>query len=105
MAYSASPMSAEGALNDVLRSGNDIICAGYCMYGSATDFVVTFGEGTHRFTLDDTLGEFIYIDQMKFPPDASAKRSTLSTRGTPSCGRRTCSRRLLSSAQAPSHIL
>merc|ERR1711998_111574 len=74
MAYSASPMSAEGALNDVLRSGNDIICAGYCMYGSATDFVVTFGDGTHRFTLDDTLGEFIYVDQLKFPADAECKK-------------------------------
>ena len=37
-------------------------------YGSATDFVVTFGRGTHRFTLDETLGEFIYVDQVSCLP-------------------------------------
>ena len=37
-------------------------------YGSATDFVVTFGRGTHRFTLDETLGEFIYVDQVPCLP-------------------------------------
>eukprot|EP00752_Nemacystus_decipiens_P008832 g7883.t1 len=36
--------------------------AGYCMYGSATELVLTFyGSGVHRFTLDPSLGEFIHI--------------------------------------------
>ena len=30
---------------DVLRPGTDVIAAGYCMYGSATDFVLTFRDG------------------------------------------------------------
>jgi fructose-1,6-bisphosphatase len=34
---------------------------------SATDLVVTFGHGVHRFTLDPTLGEFIHI-QVLSPP-------------------------------------
>ena len=37
--------------------------AGYCMYGSATELVMTFyGSGVHRFTLDPSLGEFIHIE-------------------------------------------
>ncbi|CAM9291378.1 unnamed protein product [Choristocarpus tenellus] len=49
-------------MEDVLRSGTDIKVAGYCMYGSATELVITFyGSGVHRFTLDPSLGEFIHI--------------------------------------------
>lgn len=54
---------------DILREGNDIVAAGYCMYGSATELVVTFGHGVHRFTLDPTLGEFIHVQgHLQFPP-------------------------------------
>ena len=49
----AGPASAE----DILRTGNDIVVAGYCMYGAATELVVTFkGKGVHGFTLDPSLG-------------------------------------------------
>lgn len=43
--------------------------AGYCMYGSATELVMTFyGSGVHRFTLDPSLGEFIHIkSDVKIP--------------------------------------
>eukprot|EP00904_Undaria_pinnatifida_P006943 jgi/Undpi1/3379/HiC_scaffold_15.g06752.m1 len=52
-----------GNIADVLRAGTDIKVAGYCMYGSATELVMTFyGSGVHRFTLDPSLGEFIHIE-------------------------------------------
>ena len=44
---------------DILRPGREMICAGYCCYGSATEMVITYGKGVQRFTLDPSLGEFI----------------------------------------------
>jgi fructose-1,6-bisphosphatase I len=37
------------------------------MYGSAIDVVITFMNGVHRFTLDDSIGEFVYIGPVAFP--------------------------------------
>lgn len=61
-------------VTDILRSGNEvrysymqymcihlllnhaawfmaqIICAGYCAYGSATEMVITYGRGVQRFS-------------------------------------------------------
>lgn len=55
-------------MDDILRAGTAIVAAGYCMYGSATDMVLTFGHGVHRFTLDPTLGEFIHTQgPVRFP--------------------------------------
>lgn len=59
--------SAEPTVADILRPGTEMVAAGYCMYGSATDFVVTFGKGVHRFTLDDSVGEFVHFGPMTFP--------------------------------------
>mmetsp|Transcript_16589 Transcript_16589/g.21957 ORF Transcript_16589/g.21957 Transcript_16589/m.21957 type:complete len:346 (-) Transcript_16589:281-1318(-) len=47
-------------VQDALNSGNDLVVSGYCMYGSATDMVVTFGSGVHRFTYDPSIGEFVH---------------------------------------------
>lgn len=44
---------------DFLQPGTQQVCAGYCLYGSATMMVLTIGEGTHGFTLDPAIGEFI----------------------------------------------
>lgn len=47
-------------VDDILRPGNEIVCAGYCAYGSATELVLAYGvHGVQRFTLDPSLGEFI----------------------------------------------
>ena len=62
-----TPAGTEPGNADVLRPGTDVIAAGYCMYGSATDFVLTFRDGVHRFTLDDSIGEFVYTGAMSFP--------------------------------------
>merc|ERR1711990_195788 len=46
-----------GTEADIMRTGNDIVAAGYCMYGAATELVVVFkGNGVQRFTLDPSLG-------------------------------------------------
>ena len=50
-----------GTTADILRTGNDIVAAGYCMYGAATELVICFkGSGVERFALDPSLGEFIH---------------------------------------------
>lgn len=51
----SDPASAK----DILRSGREMISAGYCAYGSATELIVTYGHGVQRFTLDPSIGEFI----------------------------------------------
>lgn len=45
---------------DFLRTGNDIVCSGYCLYGSSVHFLLTTGGGSvNGFTLDPAIGEFI----------------------------------------------
>jgi len=70
-----SPKGGPADMGDVLRAGNDIIVAGYCMYGAATELVVTFkGRGVHRFTLDPSLGEFMHIEaDVKIPAGGGKK--------------------------------
>jgi len=63
------------SVNDILRTGNDIMVAGYCMYGAATELVITFkGHGVHRFTLDPSLGEFIHIQAHVKLPEGGGKK-------------------------------
>ncbi|KAI9140239.1 fructose-1-6-bisphosphatase [Paraphysoderma sedebokerense] len=50
---------SKGTLDDVLRPGREMVCAGYCMYGSSTTFVMTTGNGVNGYTLDPSIGEFI----------------------------------------------
>lgn len=55
-------------VEDILRPGTEMVCAGYCAYGSATELVITYGCGVERFTLDPSLGEFILTaENMKLP--------------------------------------
>merc|ERR1712100_822647 len=57
-----------GNVNDILRKGTQLSAAGYCMYGSATQLVVTFGKGVHCFTMDPSLGEFVLTQRdLKIP--------------------------------------
>ena len=44
---------------DFLRRGREQVCAGYIIYGSSTMLVYTTGSGSHGFTLDPSLGEFL----------------------------------------------
>ncbi|CAJ0635435.1 9943_t:CDS:2 [Entrophospora sp. SA101] len=42
-----------GTIFDVLRPGSDMVIAGYCMYGSSANMVITLGNGVNGYTLDN----------------------------------------------------
>jgi fructose-1,6-bisphosphatase len=44
---------------DYLQPGHRQIAAGYAIYGPATVLVLTVGQGTHGFTLDREVGNFV----------------------------------------------
>ena len=44
---------------DYLQPGTRQVAAGYAIYGPATVMVLTVGQGTHGFTLDREIGNFI----------------------------------------------
>lgn len=72
--YERRPGS-EGSVDDLLRSGADCVCAGYCAYSSAVELVFTFrGGGVHGFCLDPTIGEFVHTRKnMQFPADGGKR--------------------------------
>jgi fructose-1,6-bisphosphatase I/sedoheptulose-1,7-bisphosphatase len=54
------PNSGRGtAIEDFLQPGTAQVAAGYALYGSSTILVLTIGNGTHGFTLDREIGEFL----------------------------------------------
>jgi fructose-1,6-bisphosphatase I / sedoheptulose-1,7-bisphosphatase len=44
---------------DFLQPGTEQVCAGYAIYGPSTMLVLTLGSGTHAFTLEPSLGEWV----------------------------------------------
>merc|ERR1712232_1319752 len=71
-------MSTEGPAktSDILRPGNECIAAGYSMYGAATELVITQKEGTEgvfRFALYTSIGEFLFVEQVKLPATGGKK--------------------------------
>ena len=50
---------ATPAAKDFLQPGTRQVAAGYAIYGPTTMLVLTLGRGTHGFTLDRNMGEFI----------------------------------------------
>ncbi|KAF8517576.1 fructose-1,6-bisphosphatase [Hysterangium stoloniferum] len=58
-----------GTVSDVLRPGTEMVAAGYTMYGSSANLVLTTGSGVNGYTLDNSLGEFILTHpNIKIPP-------------------------------------
>ena len=53
------PGDAAPALSDYLKPGFEQVAGGYAIYGPATLLVLTVGKGTHGFTLDREIGNFI----------------------------------------------
>ena len=51
--------SGEPSVADFLQPGSAQVAAGYALYGSSTMLVLTIGNGTHGFTLDREIGEFL----------------------------------------------
>ncbi len=56
---------------DYLRRGVEQVAAGYAIYGPATMLVLSVGKGTHGFTLDREIGNFILTH-----PDLSIPEET-----------------------------
>ncbi|CAE6463754.1 unnamed protein product [Rhizoctonia solani] len=60
---------SKGTVEDVLRPGSEMVAAGYTMYGSSANLVLTMGNGVNGYTLDNALGEFILTHpDIKIPP-------------------------------------
>jgi fructose-1,6-bisphosphatase len=57
---------------DYLQPGRQQVAAGYAIYGPATMLVITVGKGTHGFTLDREIGNFILTHpDLQIPADTS----------------------------------
>jgi fructose-1,6-bisphosphatase I/sedoheptulose-1,7-bisphosphatase len=54
-----APSDREIVPKDYLRCGREQLAAGYAVYGPSTMLVLTVGKGTHGFTLDREVGNFI----------------------------------------------
>ena len=61
--YKREDYQAPAKVSDVLQPGTKLVVAGYCMYGSSTQMVLTWGAGVNIFTLDPTVGEFVLTVQ------------------------------------------
>ncbi len=60
------------SVSDYLRPGVEQVAAGYAIYGPSTMMVLTVGRGTHGFTLDREIGNFILTHpDLKIPADTS----------------------------------
>merc|ERR1739844_873240 len=60
-------------MGDILRPGPECLAAGYCMFGAATELVITYGKGVHRFALDPAIGEFLFVEEVKIPAGGGKK--------------------------------
>ncbi len=57
---------------DYLQPGREQVAAGYAIYGPATMLVITVGKGTHGFTLDREIGNFILTHpNLQIPEETS----------------------------------
>ncbi|XP_015693669.2 fructose-1,6-bisphosphatase, chloroplastic isoform X1 [Oryza brachyantha] len=62
------PEEERAQLNS-LQSGTHLVASGYVLYSSATIFCISFGAGTHGFTLDHSTGEFVLTHpSIQIPP-------------------------------------
>jgi len=68
-----SPSDGPAQLEDILRPGTECIAAGYSMFGAATELVITYGKGVHRFALDVAIGEFLFVETMQIPEGGGKK--------------------------------
>jgi fructose-1,6-bisphosphatase I/sedoheptulose-1,7-bisphosphatase len=65
-------IAAPPTTSDYLQPGLRQVAAGYAIYGPATMLVITVGKGTHGFTLDREIGNFILTHpNLQIPADTS----------------------------------
>jgi|EP00802_Teleaulax_amphioxeia_P007730 fructose-1,6-bisphosphatase I len=51
--------AARASLLNTLQPGTALVASGYCLYSCSCMFVMTLGAGTHGFTYDRSIGEFV----------------------------------------------
>jgi fructose-1,6-bisphosphatase I/sedoheptulose-1,7-bisphosphatase len=66
------PESATGG-QAVLQPGSRQIAAGYAIYGPCTELVLTVGSGTHSFTLDREIGNYVLTRRDLRIPDSTSE--------------------------------
>ncbi len=67
-----APNGATGAVADFLQPGTAQVCAGYALYGTSTEMILTFGNGVAGFTLDPESGVFkMTKPDIKIPDETS----------------------------------
>ena len=59
---------ADARAEDFLQPGTQQVCAGYAIYGPSTMLVLTLGNGTHAFTLEPMLGEWVLSHRNMYIP-------------------------------------
>lgn len=57
---------------DFLQPGDRQVCSGYAIYGPATMLVLTLGNGTHGFTLEPQLGEWVLSHPFLTVPETTS---------------------------------
>ncbi len=63
---------AAPGVSDFLQAGSKQVAAGYAIYGPSTLLVLSVGRGTHGFTLDREIGNFILTHpDMRVPDETS----------------------------------
>lgn len=71
------PVEEKATINS-LQSGTQLVASGYVLYSSATIMCISFGSGTHAFTLDHGTGDFILTHpSIKIPPRGTLLCPTL----------------------------
>ncbi|MGB0865748.1 MAG: class 1 fructose-bisphosphatase [Granulosicoccaceae bacterium] len=58
---------------DFLQQGTEQVAAGYAIYGPATMLVLSVGNGTHAFTLDPEIGEFLLTQRNLQVPESCSE--------------------------------
>jgi len=67
--YHIGDPNSKANIQDVLKPGSQMVAAGYCMYGSSANLILSTGNGVNGYTLDPGLGEFILTHpDIKIPP-------------------------------------
>jgi fructose-1,6-bisphosphatase I / sedoheptulose-1,7-bisphosphatase len=67
-----APADRSPELSDYLQPGRQQLAAGYALYGPSTMLVLTVGRGTHGFTLDREVGNFILTHpNIQIPADTN----------------------------------
>ncbi len=66
--WERSETVAEISENDILKTPQDILCCGYCIYSAATELVIVFdGEKPDRYVLDQVSNKFNFISHLEIP--------------------------------------